>query len=86
MNRKWIQFRAIMIIMVMLLITCATGFTNEESAIMQQLKDVCVVWDSPSQDYNGSMPLGNGDISLNAWFEPQGELVSRTLASGPGGG
>ncbi len=34
-----------------------------------------VVWDSPSADANGSMPLGNGDIGLNAWVEPSGDLV-----------
>lgn len=34
-----------------------------------------VVWDSPSKDHHGSMPLGNGDISLNAWIEPDGSLV-----------
>ena len=33
-----------------------------------------VIWDSPSKDCNGSMPLGNGDISLNAWIEPSGDL------------
>jgi len=35
--------------------------------------DVC--WDSPSADANGSMPLGNGDVGLNAWIEPSGQLV-----------
>ncbi len=34
-----------------------------------------VVWDSPSVDANGSMPLGNGAIALNAWVEPNGDLV-----------
>lgn len=34
-----------------------------------------VVWTSPSRDAQGSMPLGNGDIGLNAWVEPSGELV-----------
>ncbi|MFH0947200.1 MAG: DUF5703 domain-containing protein [Planctomycetota bacterium] len=34
-----------------------------------------VVWDSPSADAGGSMPLGNGEISLNAWVEPDGALV-----------
>ena len=34
-----------------------------------------VTWHSPSADANGSMPLGNGDIGLNAWIEPSGELV-----------
>ncbi len=34
-----------------------------------------VSWDSPSQNSQGSMPLGNGDIGVNAWVEPGGELV-----------
>lgn len=34
-----------------------------------------VVWDSPSADHHGSMPLGNGDIAVNAWIEPTGDLV-----------
>jgi hypothetical protein len=33
-----------------------------------------VIWDSPSADHQGSMPLGNGDIALNAWVEPDGDL------------
>lgn len=34
-----------------------------------------VVWNSPSTDYNGSMPLGNGEIGLNVWMEPSGDLL-----------
>jgi len=34
-----------------------------------------VVWDTPSTDSSGSMPLGNGDIGLNLWVEPNGDLV-----------
>lgn len=34
-----------------------------------------VVWDSPSHDSTGSMPLGNGDIGLNVWVEEHGDLV-----------
>ncbi|MFO7974833.1 MAG: DUF5703 domain-containing protein [Candidatus Hydrogenedentota bacterium] len=34
-----------------------------------------VVWESPSRDCRGSMPLGNGDIALNAWVEPNGDLL-----------
>lgn len=38
--------------------------------------DACnVVWESPSADYNGSMPIGNGDIGANVWVEPTGDLV-----------
>jgi hypothetical protein len=33
-----------------------------------------VVWDSPSADAKGSMPIGNGDIGLNVWVEPSGDL------------
>ena len=40
-----------------------------------RLADYNVVWDSPSKDYNGSMPLGNGDIALNAWVEESGDLL-----------
>ncbi|MDH3346239.1 MAG: DUF5703 domain-containing protein, partial [Kiritimatiellaceae bacterium] len=47
-----------------------------------------VVWDSPSQDHLGSMPLGNGDIGLNAWMEPNGDLcfyISKTDSWGDNG-
>ncbi|MBX7256566.1 MAG: hypothetical protein K1Y02_09410 [Candidatus Hydrogenedentes bacterium] len=42
-----------------------------------------VVWTSPSADSSGSMPLGNGDIGVNLWMEPSGDLlfyVSKTDA------
>ena len=34
-----------------------------------------VVWDSPSENSFGSMPLGNGDIGLNVWCEKNGDLL-----------
>lgn len=34
-----------------------------------------VVWNSPSRDSSGSMPLGNGDVGLNVWAEENGDLV-----------
>jgi hypothetical protein len=38
--------------------------------------DACnVVWESPSSNSSGSMPLGNGDIGINAWVEQSGDLV-----------
>ena len=38
--------------------------------------DRCNVrWTSPSRDSSGSMPLGNGDIGLNLWVEPEGDLL-----------
>ncbi len=33
-----------------------------------------VIWDSPSRDHHGSMPIGNGDIALNAWVENNGDI------------
>jgi len=42
-----------------------------------------VVWDSPSKNSLGSMPLGNGDIGINAWVEENGDLqiyISKTDA------
>lgn len=35
----------------------------------QSLEDYDVVWDSPSKDAAGSMPLGNGEMTLNTWVE-----------------
>ncbi|MHC4567902.1 MAG: DUF5703 domain-containing protein, partial [Planctomycetota bacterium] len=37
--------------------------------------DYDVVWNSPSENSSGSMPIGNGDIGLNVWVNPAGELV-----------
>jgi len=34
-----------------------------------------VVWERPSKDSSGSMPIGNGDIGLNVWVEEGGELL-----------
>ena len=42
-----------------------------------------VVWNSPSKDSSGSMPLGNGDIGVNVWVDENGDLlfyVSKTDA------
>jgi hypothetical protein len=34
-----------------------------------------VAWNSPGQSYQDSMPIGNGDIGLNVWTEPGGDIV-----------
>ncbi|MDP7252927.1 MAG: DUF5703 domain-containing protein [Planctomycetota bacterium] len=47
-----------------------------------------IVWNSPSKDHGGSMPLGNGATGLNAWINPAGELefyISRTDSWGDNG-
>ncbi len=40
----------------------------------QEGKTMELNWDSPSADSKGSMPIGNGDIGLNVWVEPSGDL------------
>lgn len=45
------------------------AFAMVASAGAQSLEDYDVVWDSPSKDSAGSMPLGNGEVTLNAWVE-----------------
>src|SRR6476660_9308701 len=42
---------------------------------MQDLDRYNVVWDSPSKDASGSMPIGNGDLGANVWVEPGGDLM-----------
>ena len=34
-----------------------------------------VIWNSPSSDAWGTMPIGNGDIGLNVWVEESGDLL-----------
>lgn len=51
--------------------------------LLQKLADYDVTWTSPSQDATGSMPTGNGEIGLNVWVEPDGDiliLIARTDA------
>jgi hypothetical protein len=33
-----------------------------------------VVWTTPSSDSYGTMPLGNGEVALNAWIDANGDL------------
>lgn len=40
------------------------------------LEECNVVWDGPSkQESFDSMPLGNGDVGINVWFEANGDLM-----------
>ncbi len=34
-----------------------------------------VTWNSPGTNENNSMPIGNGDVALNAWTEQNGDVV-----------
>jgi hypothetical protein len=45
------------------------------NAVTIQLDNCNVVWDSPSKDAHGWMPFGNGDVGINTWVEPSGDLA-----------
>ncbi len=53
------------------LIACSAALAQPA----QSLDDYNVVWTTPSKDASGSMPLGNGEVGLNAWVEENGDLV-----------
>ena len=54
------------------LVTAIPGEASEPADLL----DACnIAWTSPSQNAHGSMPLGNGDVGMNAWVEPSGDLV-----------
>ena len=64
---------ALLLLMACPVLNAATAALASKTA---DLLDACnVVWDSPSTNSCGSMPLGNGDIGLNAWVELNGDLV-----------
>jgi Domain of unknown function (DUF5703)/Concanavalin A-like lectin/glucanases superfamily len=46
-----------------------------ETSASSNLDHYNVVWDSPSTDSNGTMPIGNGDLAANVWVEPNGDLL-----------
>ena len=52
----------------------AFGGLAAQPSATESLAACNVVWDSPSADAKGSMPIGNGDIGLNVWVEPSGDL------------
>ncbi|MAG55496.1 MAG: hypothetical protein CMJ83_04315 [Planctomycetes bacterium] len=63
------------------LAVCQT--TSAEAGPGDPLDAYNVVWNTPSTDHNGSMPIGNGDIGMNVWVDPSGDLwllLSKTNA------
>jgi Domain of unknown function (DUF5703) len=47
----------------------------KEYVVSANLDNLNVVWDSPSTDCNGTMPIGNGDLAANVRVEPDGDLL-----------
>ena len=68
-----------MLVCLLIFVTClssvALGADEGKTSGTDPLDAYNVVWDSPSKDHNGSMPIGNGDIGLNVWVEQNGDLL-----------
>ena len=56
-------------IILILFLLCSFRCYSEE------LDRLNVVWETPSENSFGSMPLGNGDIGMNVWTEPNGDIL-----------
>ena len=63
------------IAMACALFACAADSLQAETGKERPSSKYNVIWDSPSKDFNGSMPIGNGDLAANVWVEPGGELI-----------
>ena len=55
---------------------CPAVLPAAEPAAVRPAHDCLkVVWTTPGTNAMGSMPLGNGDVSVNAWAETDGDLL-----------
>ena len=57
------------------LLTGLPAFGQGEPDIAASLAANNVSWDVPGPTSAASMPLGNGDLGLNVWVEPGGDLL-----------
>jgi hypothetical protein len=83
-----IRFGSTLLGLLLVLVSTDMAPAESEAKKKDALDRYNVVWDSPSKDYNGSMPIGNGDIGANVWVEPTGDLIfylSKTDAWSGGG-
>ncbi|MBP3693506.1 MAG: hypothetical protein J6J31_03600 [Thermoguttaceae bacterium] len=61
----------------------AAEFSDPLPELFAEADPYCVVWETPGRGFNDSMPLGNGEVCVNAWTEPDGRLeffIARTDA------
>jgi alpha-L-fucosidase 2 len=72
------------LIMSLIILIFDTGLkvsAQKNRDVINQLNSYNVIWDVPGPGSAQSMPLGNGDIGLNLWVEPNGNLnfyISKT--------
>lgn len=55
--------------LIALCFICLAGCVHAEA-----VDPYVVVWNTPSKNSSGSMPLGNGDIGVNCWVEESGDI------------
>jgi len=72
---KAFTIKALIAPSILVLLAVATPARANATPVLEQLAAHNVVWDSPSADMHGSMPIGNGDLAANFWVEPTGDLV-----------
>lgn len=53
---------------------CVSGWLSA-APLTNEIDSYDVVWNSPGANAAGSMPIGNGEVGLNVWAEPDGDLV-----------
>ncbi|MDB4927124.1 DUF5703 domain-containing protein [Mucilaginibacter sp.] len=74
MNTK--LFKAVLSALLAVLVSTTANSQVKKTAfnISPLLDAYNVSWDSPGPTSSQSMPIGNGDIGLNVWVEPNGDL------------
>ena len=60
---------------LLLAASCMAGNLAAQDPAPPSIDQYNVVWNTPGVDSGGSMPVGNGDVALNAWVEKNGDLV-----------
>lgn len=59
------------------MLLAVTGCTPPSVQLTENLKTIegySVIWDSPSENSMGNMPMGNGDLGMNLWVEENGDI------------
>ncbi len=72
---RWGILKAVLLVPLSILRAVGGNMPQDSGDVFAALQRCHVVWDSPSADSSGSMPLGNGDVGVNLWVEPNGDLV-----------
>ncbi|HWZ04104.1 MAG TPA: DUF5703 domain-containing protein [Mucilaginibacter sp.] len=74
MNNKFLNIVSVLVAGVLLPVMVNAQVKKKEFNIDPFLNACDVSWDAPGPTSMQSMPTGNGDIGLNVWVEPGGDL------------